>query len=146
MNKALEPYNEKHVLAPSRRYLTPLLNKIADAAGVEAAIYIGRTKASRVIYIPAKAKKTHWLSQEIGHEHAMALCKAMGPQHISIPPALAGQRKRTHDAITALTDLNWTVDEIASSLGIARSTVYANQNRTQVAEPAQIDLFNTSKK
>lgn len=146
MSKALEPYKEKPVLGPSRKYLTPLLNRIADVAGVEAAIYIGTRKASRIIYIPAKVKKTHWLSQALGFEKAQALCTEMGPQHISIPPALAGQRKRTHDAIIALTEMSWTVDEIASSLGVARSTVYDNRGRAQMPEPAQTDLFSLPKK
>lgn len=110
--------------APSdRAWFSPLLNRIADVAGDRAALLLGREKACQLIYIPQRPAANHWLTKLVGREAALALGREFAGQKLLIPPALAGQKRRRAHAIAEMTDKGYSINSIAASLGVARSTV-----------------------
>ncbi len=58
----------------SYSFLPPLLNEIADAAGVEAAIALAEARGGSRVRIPAWAKPGHWLTKAVGQTAADAIC------------------------------------------------------------------------
>lgn len=128
-------------VASDRLFMTPQLNKIADVAGLDAALTLGREKASRRIYIPAVVSAKHWLAQLVGLEAARAIAAEFGSQEIIVPAAIAGQRRRRREAVLHLTALGWSADDIASTLGIHRATVFNIRRSAPKASSDQGDLF-----
>jgi len=56
-----------------RHYLPPLLNEIAEVAGLPAALKLCEDYGGREVYIPAKVGASHWLAQCVGLEAARAI-------------------------------------------------------------------------
>lgn len=106
-----------------RAYFSPLLNQIADCAGIRAALLLGRDKACQRIYIPAKISPGHWLLELLGDEACARVIKEFGGQQLDIPPALGGQIRRRRRAIIQMSKDGWSINQIAGTLGVARSTV-----------------------
>lgn len=106
-----------------RAWMTPLLNKIADVAGVQAALRIGREKAGQQIYIPDTAKPDHWLAQLIGFEAAARMSEVWGSKSLDIPPALAGDKKRRAANLARLIAEGYSINKIVAITGLSRSTV-----------------------
>ncbi|MBP0439455.1 hypothetical protein [Tianweitania sediminis] len=118
---------------PDRAWLSPLLNRIADVAGVRAALLLGNEKACQTIYIPQRVNNEHWLPKLIGMEAARKLAADFGGMKIVIPPALVGEKRRRQRAIAEMTRKGYSISSTASSLGVARSTV--NEHRRRLKEP-----------
>lgn len=110
-------------------WLSPLLNRIADVAGIRAALLLGREKACQTVYIPHRFGPKHWLPQLIGPDAALKLAGEFGGAKILIPPALAGQKRRRQRAIAEMTRKGYSINQTASSLGVARSTVNEHRRR-----------------
>lgn len=57
-----------------RLHLPPLLNEIADVAGVVAAVAIAEARGGTRVHFPARAPDGHWLVELVGREAADKLC------------------------------------------------------------------------
>lgn len=126
---------------PDRAWFSPLLNEIADLAGVRAALLIGREKACQRVYIPKPPiAPDHWLIALVGDEAAIRIGNRWGGHNLDIPPALGGQMRRRRRAITEMTKNGMSINRIARSLGVCRATV-TNQRRTMDRPVADGDLF-----
>ncbi|MGO1161714.1 LuxR C-terminal-related transcriptional regulator [Brucella sp. C7-11G] len=115
---------------PDRAWMTPLLNRIADAAGERAALILAREKACQKIYIPVDVSDDHWLVSLIGIDAAKALCELFGGNKLEIPPALAGDKRRRAMAIAEMLDKGYSTNVIARSLGVTHKTVQLHRRKT----------------
>lgn len=106
-----------------RAYMTPLLNRIADVAGVRAAMTLGRERAGQQIYIPEKAAPDHWLSELVGLDAAQAIAAKWGSKHMVIPAALAGEKIRRAATIAELLDKDYSINDIVRKTGVSFNTV-----------------------
>jgi len=127
--------------AETRLWFTPLLNDIAAVAGVRAALMIGRDKACQRVYIPGDLKPGHWLPLLVGDEAALRIVKEFGGRFLDIPPALGGQMMRRRRAIIQMSSQGYSINHIARTLGIARSTVTDTRRIAGIKGGAQPDLF-----
>ncbi len=124
-----------------RLWLTPLLNKIAGVSSIEAALAIGTEKAGQQIYIPEKVKPDHWLAKLVGQSEADAIAAAFGSQHLIIPPALAGAKRKRAALIAALIEKGYSTNEITRVTGVARSTVMEHRAKQAPKDDPQGSLF-----
>jgi hypothetical protein len=114
---------------PDRAWFSPLLNRIADVAGVRAAMLLGREKACQMVYIPRQPGPKSWLVKLIGAESAAKLASEFGGSQVLIPPALVGEKRRRGAAIAELTDKGYSINETARATGVARSTIIEHRAR-----------------
>ncbi|SOC46629.1 hypothetical protein SAMN05892877_12364 [Rhizobium subbaraonis] len=116
-----------------RAWMTPLLNRIADVAGERAALILGTEKAGQQIYIPVKVDSDHWLAGLISYESALALVGVFGGNNITIPPVMAGDKRRRARALADLIARGYSINKIVSLTGVARSTVIEHRARNPKA-------------
>ncbi|MCB1537353.1 MAG: hypothetical protein KDJ44_22255 [Rhodoblastus sp.] len=57
-----------------RLHLPPLLNKIAEVAGVVAAVQIAEARGGTRVHLPTRARDGHWLVECVGREAADKIC------------------------------------------------------------------------
>lgn len=126
---------------PDRAWLTPLLNQIADVAGVEAAIAIGQSKAGQQIYIPEKVTPDHWLTALVGLDAARKISAEFGSRHIIIAPAMAGAKRKRAALIADLIEKGYSTNEITRITGVARSTVMEHRAKRPPKDDPQGSLF-----
>lgn len=124
-----------------RAWMTPLLNKIADVAGEDAAHAIGMAKAGQQIYIPERAKPDHWLCELVGQTAAEKISEVWGSKYIEIPPALGGDKKRRAETIARLIAEGYSINKIVQMTGVSRSTVKDHLRRRPVRDDRQFSLF-----
>lgn len=122
-----------------RLWMTPLLNRIADVAGVEAARAIGRSRAGQQISIPTQIRDGHWLSDLIGRDAAEKLAAAYGGKKIIIPASLMGAKRQRAEGIAALVAKGYSLNKIAEITGLSRSTIRLHMERS--TDPRQGTLF-----
>ncbi|MFT4098446.1 MAG: helix-turn-helix domain-containing protein [Rhodoblastus sp.] len=111
----------------SRAHFPPLLNEIADAAGVEAAMALVRAKGGARVHIPGRAPDGHWLVDLIGREAADKLCAHFrvrdGGSYIKLPLGpkahYAIQRERVREMLAEAI----STDQIVIALGVSRTFV-----------------------
>lgn len=111
-------------LSQERAWLTPFLNRIADVAGTRAALILGREKAAQEIYIPKSVDPDHWLAQLVGLDEARAIATTLGPRNVVLPPSIGGAKRKRASILAEMIDKGYTVNQITSATGVARSTVY----------------------
>lgn len=79
-------------------YLPEVLAEIAQAAGIEAALKLARERGGTRVYIPARVREGHWLSETVGLAAAEAICQHFCTDGIGIylvvPMARAAQARR----------------------------------------------------
>ncbi|WP_411037678.1 hypothetical protein [Shinella sp. BYT-45] len=122
-----------------RAWMTPLLNRIADVAGERAALTLAREKAGQQIYVPDTVGPDHWLVQMVGLEPALAMASTWGTQHITIPVALNGDRRRRAAAIAELIEKGYSNNQIVQMTGVSRRTVI--DHRRKQPDDRQGSLF-----
>lgn len=120
---------------PERLWFTPLLNKIADAAGTKAAILLGHEKSGQQIYIPDSMSNDHWLAKLIGFDAAVALSDAFGSQKLDIPPAIGGDKRRRAVLLAQMIEKGYSINTITRMTGLSRSTVKEHLKRRKAPNP-----------
>ncbi len=120
---------------PDRAWFTPLLNRIADAAGEKAALILAREKASQEFYVPAPEKLTpdHWLVALLGLDAARAMADVFGGNNMVLPPSIGGQKRKRADILAEMIERGYTVNKITAATGVARSTVYEHRAKHRAA-------------
>ncbi|OCJ63996.1 hypothetical protein A6U96_09335 [Agrobacterium tumefaciens] len=126
---------------PDRAYMTPLLNRIADVAGERAALILGREKAGEQIYVPERMTAEHWLADLVGYESAVAIAEAWGSQHIVVPAALGGQKRRRAATIAEMIFKGYSNNEIVRATGVSFSTVTKHRAKLSYRDDTQGELF-----
>lgn len=124
---------------PDRAWMTPLLNRIADVAGERAALLLGREKAGQQIYIPDRIPSGHWLSELVGEEAATAIAEKWGTQHMVIPAALNGDKRRRSATIASMIEKGYSNNEIVRLTGVSFRTV--TNHRQRYVDDRQGELF-----
>lgn len=122
-----------------RAWMTPLLNRIADVAGERAALILGTEKAGQQIYIPVKVDSDHWLAGLINYESALALVGVYGGNNITIPPVMAGDKRRRARVLADLIAKGYSINKIVALTGVARSTVIEHRGRSPKAIVTLLD-------
>lgn len=133
-------------------WLPPLLNEIADVAGVDAALALADARGGSRVTIPAKLKADHWLNEVVGPEAAEKLCKhfrvglerqkgaqldiPLGPKSPLNSLLHTNQRK-----IDEMLSAGIRPDEIARTLKVHRTTVFRRQALLRDPPPKTPDLF-----
>lgn len=130
--------------------LPGILQEIAEAASLEAAIEVARLKGGTRAYFPARPGKRHWLSLAVGHDQARAICRVLAPGQSGIellvpmgPNASQAARWRR---MRALIDAGVSASRIARSCGVHSRTVKRHRNGQVVTADmvlAQGDLFDS---
>jgi len=110
--------------------LPEVLRRIARAAGTEAAWEIANACGGVRVYIPAKAKKDHWLTALVGMEAAEKICEEFrggsGGGTIEIPLAkLSHQQRRLVKALEA----GMSTSTAARVAGMHQRTAYRTRKR-----------------
>lgn len=122
--------------------LPQTLTEIARVAGVRAALLIGTHHVGQ-IYIPGRDRLsgTHWLVRLVGLEAALSLATTFGPGTLDIPAALVSQGRQRREAMLRMSDEGLSLNEIATRLGINRSTVVKARRRARRKAGASLPLF-----
>ena len=128
--------------------LPGILAKIADVAGIDAALEVARARGGTDAYFPARPGASHWLTQAVGREAAIAICRVlvsgkgdkllvpMGPTS-----SQAARWRRIHEMI----DEGHSTRTVARAVGVDYSTVKRHKRgavKTASATVAQGDLFD----
>ncbi len=126
--------------ADNRMWMTPMLNSIAEIAGEQAALLLGREKAGQQVYIPSTVTADHWLTDLVGIDAASAIAAHYGSQKIVLPAALSGDKRRRAAAIAEMTEKGYSLNKIVRLTGLSRSTVQSHMKRHR-PDSAQGSLF-----
>ncbi len=129
-----------------RPFLPPILDDIAEAAGVQAALLLMREYGGREVYIPLRAPDGHWLVNLVGREAADRICalfatridadreKSRHGERIVIPIADSGARGGAKRAAFAMLSKNIPANEVARAAGVCNRTVWNYKARVKDAK------------
>lgn len=111
-----------------RLHLPPLLNEIADIAGVVAAVQIAEARGGTRVHFPARAPDGHWLVELVGREAADKLCDhfratAAGGSYVLIPVGPKNFYARARRRAIELRGEK-SASAIALALGVTERVVY----------------------
>ena len=131
------------------RYRLPgILQEIAEAAGLEAALEIARAKGGTIAYFPARPGPRHWLSAAVGHDKARAIGRALAPGQsgieLLVPMGPSASQAARWRRMRELIDAGGSAAQIARAVGCHSRTVKKHRNGqvpTADAVLAQGDLF-----
>lgn len=128
--------------------LPGILQEIAEAAGLEAALEIARVKGGTRAYFAARPGKTHWLSQAVGHDKAQAICRALdssGEAFVIPMGPTSGQAARWRQ-MRQMIAAGESDAAVARACGVDYTTVKRHRKgRVATASTilAQLDLFDS---
>lgn len=133
----------------SYSWLPPLLNEIADVAGVDAALALAEARGGSRVSFPARVKKGHWLIDAVGEDAAEKLCDHFrtGTGHgtgavLDLPIGPSSSAFKTRRKVDALIKSGLSADKIAVEAGVHRNTVF--RRKREMDQPnysAQMDMF-----
>jgi hypothetical protein len=96
-------------------YLPPTLAKMAELAGLPAALAVAEAKGGREVYIPRRAPDSHWLVEAVGREAADKIGSHFGDQRLQLPLGprkfYARARRRAAELLKGGASLNTVVDQ-----------------------------------
>ncbi|MEM7428011.1 MAG: hypothetical protein AAF441_18105 [Pseudomonadota bacterium] len=128
--------------------LPGVLQEIADAAGVEAALKVAQARGGAMAYFPARPKADHWLCKLLGSATALAIGRALaaGGSGVELlvpmgPDASTAERWRLIDQMI---EQGCSASTIARATGCHIRTAKRHRNghiKTRDAILAQADLF-----
>ncbi|MGR3484046.1 MAG: helix-turn-helix domain-containing protein [Paracoccaceae bacterium] len=130
----------------TKHWLPPLLNEIADVAGVDAAIALAKLRGGSRISIPKTASDDHWITVAVGREAADAICAHFsgggdGRVQVDLPLGPTSAQAGIRRAIDAMLEEGRSADDIARTLRVHRSTVF-RRAAARGASDDQPDLFD----
>ncbi len=122
-------------------YLPPLLDEIAQVAGLRAALALSCDYGGGRVYIPARVGETHWLVRCVGREAADKICahfsatihnereRSSHGVALIVPLGDHAFYQRARAAAERLTDDGKSQNEIARQIGVSIRTVRRVQAR-----------------
>jgi DNA-binding NarL/FixJ family response regulator len=131
--------------------LPDLLEEVANAVGVEAALKLAAARGGTKVYIPSKVTDSHWLSLLLGQGPAQALCSAITSDqsglHFEIPMGPSRDQVSRWRLLHELIDKGLPTMEIARACGVHMRTVKRHRNnrsghKSVMAQLAQLSLFD----
>lgn len=126
-----------------RPFLPPLLDDIAEAAGLQAALLLMREYGGKRVYIPVRAPEGHWLVRLVGREPADKICalfatridsereKSRHGAEITIPIAGAGAMGAARRRAMELLDKGAPVNEVVRVSGVCQRTAWNYKARVK---------------
>ena len=128
----------------SYSWLPPLLNEIADVAGVEAALALADARGGSRVSIPAKAADTHWLVETLGRDSADKICEhfrsGYGGSVIDLPVGPSSSANATRKKVDQMIRDGVSADKIAQITRVHRTTVFRRKSKLRPCDN-QPDLF-----
>ncbi|MEX2480222.1 MAG: helix-turn-helix domain-containing protein [Gammaproteobacteria bacterium] len=134
-----------------RKYRLPgILQEIAEAAGLAAALEIARVKGGTNAYFPARPGPRHWLSTTVGHDKALTIGRALAPGQsgieLLVPMGPSASQAARWRRMRELIDAGASAAQIARAVGCHARTAKKHRNGqvpTADALLAQGDLFES---
>lgn len=126
--------------------LPPLLETVAEAAGLEAALKIARAYGGTRVTVPTLANGRNWLTELVGEELAGRVIEALGPaQRLDIPlgpdALYLATRRQLLRRMRELSEQGASAGQIARELGTTERSVRRWWAIWRHADPNQGDLF-----
>jgi len=138
----------------SYTWLPPLLNTIADVAGLDAALAIADARGGSRVSFPKNLGGDHWLVQCVGNEAAALLCdhfrNSINGGVVDIPVGPVSAANVVRRKIDQMLRNDVSPDEIARTLRVHRTTVFRRKANLEPAgkrpdylhaKDNQLDLF-----
>lgn len=104
-------------------WLPPLLDEIAELAGLEAALALAEAAGGEKRYIPGDPTPDHWLTQACGAQAAAKIAYRYGGNLLEIPRGPAGSAAKTARRIRDMMEAGASSNEIARATGVVFRTV-----------------------
>ena len=112
--------------------LPPLLEEIAEVAGIDAALAIADAKGGQQVFIVAHLRPGNWLIQAVGLDKAKLIsdhfCSGRLRQKLTIPLGPAGSyqafRRRTVRALEEAASRGASANEMAAAAGVTTRAVH----------------------
>ncbi|MEJ0012811.1 MAG: helix-turn-helix domain-containing protein [Bauldia sp.] len=127
-------------LAATRRSGS-LLDEIAAAVGLKAALILCAEKGGTRIYVPSRADEGHWLVALLGRDAADRLCQhfatAVGGMHVKVPNGPRGTLAEARATILKMIAENRTIREIARASGYTERSVERLKRRLRAEDADQ---------
>ncbi|MDR1397215.1 MAG: helix-turn-helix domain-containing protein [Desulfarculales bacterium] len=123
--------------------LPGILRRVAEGAGLEAAINLARIKGGCHAYIPEAGNLTaeHWLVKSVGQQMAIELCREYGGSRIPIPLGpFSGNRAKVWQAIHRAQREGMSAPQAARLVGVDERTVYRHRRKARVQDQ-NLSLF-----
>lgn len=113
--------------------LTGLLGRIADVAGVKAALALAQARGGR--QMPFSARPDGVLASIVGHDAAVAIVKEIGAGKVTIPMGqMRGQRGR-REAAARMLRAGAKVSQVAEAVDVHERTVFRIKGATPSSAP-----------
>jgi len=127
------------------KYLAPIYQQIAQAAGLEAALKLSAAHGGERIYLPSLARLTrgHWLAACVGWEAAQAICAWRGREDIVLPVSTQASPSWRRKIALDMLASGASVNEVAAASGVHLRTIY-DYRRRGLAPQQQLELFDES--
>lgn len=119
--------------------LPPLLQEIAEAAGIAVACRMAFDFGGREIYIPSHVSDTHPLVNSLGRTAAERIIKALGPGAVVVPLGLTTHEIRMGASIRKRLAAGESESTISRALRVHIRTV--RRHRARMRDSKQTSLF-----
>ena len=139
----------------SYSWLPPLLNTVADVAGLEAALALADARGGSRVSFPAKPPKGHWLIDCVGQSEAELICEHFrggnSGRAVDVPVGPVSAANVVRRQIDQMLRAKVSPDEIAMKLKVHRTTVFRRKANLEPEgkrpdylqrKDNQLDLFN----
>lgn len=122
-------------------YLPPILDQIAEAAGLPAAMALAKARGGRIVTIPQRAPGTK-LAAIVGLAAAEKIIEALGAGDLLIPFGPYGGAQARRLSVVEAIEGGASVSQAARQSGVHMRTVKRVKRKMRKAK--QPDLFNRS--
>lgn len=124
--------------------LPDLLARIAEVAGIDAAIAVARAKGGTKAYFPLQPNAGHWLVEAVGATAAAAICRdlvsGVKGAEIDVPFGPTGSWAEIRRRVAELDRAGHSAPSIARACGITERSVRRSRARRR-GDPNQGSLF-----
>ncbi len=129
----------------SYTWLAPLLNQIAEVAGLEAALALAAERGGSRVSFPARLPQKHWLIDCVGKEAAELICEEFrGGNYgaaVDLPVGPTGTANALRRDVDRMIRDGVSPDQIAMKMKVHRTTVFRRKANLGLKDN-QPDLFD----